>query len=39
MNESLEFAHTVLSELIMRRWKEERPYYTAHVIGGLCSRI
>ena len=30
MNESLEFAHTVLSELIMRRWKEERPYYTVN---------
>jgi len=30
MNESLEFAHTVLSELIMRRWKQDRPYYTVN---------
>jgi hypothetical protein len=28
MNESLDFDHTALAELISRRWQEDRPYFT-----------
>ena len=30
MNESLESVQSVLSELIMRRWKQAPPYYTVN---------
>jgi len=28
MNAILDFDHTALAELILRRWQEERPYFT-----------
>jgi hypothetical protein len=34
MNESLKFVQSVSPELIMRRWKEARPYYTVNQRAG-----
>jgi hypothetical protein len=28
MNETLDFDHTAVAELIARRWQEDRPYFT-----------
>jgi hypothetical protein len=32
MNEALDFDHTVLAELISRRWQEDRPYFALNRI-------
>ena len=28
MNDALDFDHTALAELISRRWREDKPYFT-----------
>jgi hypothetical protein len=32
---SVQFDHTVLAELIARRWKQDRPYLAREVLTGL----